>query len=127
MNRKIIRVLLRNISPVLLVKARVQGGGAFEHRHLTLGDLHIQRGVCVNERLHQLCGGSHFLLKQKNAVHSSRGLLMYILRDIYAAQSNAEHLLIDVVGRNINVNGVLVVHKSADARHGRVQQALLFV
>lgn len=65
-----------NISPVLLVKARrVQGDGVFEHRHLTFGDLDIQRGVCVNERLDQLCGGAHLLLR-KEKTSSSKHLFI---------------------------------------------------
>lgn len=59
-----LKTLSIDFPPVLLVEARrVQGDGALEHRHGAVGDLGVQRGVCVDERLDQLCGGARFLLR----------------------------------------------------------------
>lgn len=57
---------LRDISPRLLLDVRgVQGGRTTEQRHFTGSHLCIQGGMCVNERLDQLCGGPHLFLLHK--------------------------------------------------------------
>lgn len=43
------------------------------------------------------------------------------------SQTNSKHLLIDVVCRKVDIDGILVIHKSANACHWCIQQAFLFI
>lgn len=66
---------LWGVSPALLVDfCGVQGGRTAEQRHLTGSHFGIQGGMCVNERLDQLCGGPHLFLyrEKKNTLHTRR-------------------------------------------------------
>lgn len=57
---------LLGVSPALLLHVcGVHGGRAAEQRHFTGCYLSIQSGVCVDERLDQLCGGPHLLLNHR--------------------------------------------------------------